>query len=104
MRAIRNVAVEAILAGRAVVASDVQGPREIIRDDATGLLVPAGDPGALAAAVSSLLVDWPRAMRLAEAAREGLVGRSGMRETMHNAKGWEEFWQPYSSTISPSFS
>jgi glycosyltransferase involved in cell wall biosynthesis len=65
-----------MLAGRPVVASDVQGLREIIRDDATGLLVPAGDPGALAA-VSSLLVDWPRAMRLAEAAREGLVGVRG---------------------------
>jgi glycosyltransferase involved in cell wall biosynthesis len=51
-----------MLAGRPVVASDVQGLREIVRDDATGLLVPAGDPGALATAVSSLLVDWPRAM------------------------------------------
>jgi glycosyltransferase involved in cell wall biosynthesis len=87
MRAIRNVAVEAILAGRAVVASDVQGPREIIRDDATGLLVPAGDPGALAAAVSSLLVDWPTAMRLAEAAREGLVGVRDEGDDAHNAKG-----------------
>jgi glycosyltransferase involved in cell wall biosynthesis len=82
-----NVAVEAMLAGRPVVASDVQGLKEIIRDGETGLLVRAGDPGALAAAVSSLLVDWPRAMRLAEAGREDALNRFDRRRYQAEIRG-----------------
>ena len=50
-----NVAVEAMLAGRPVVASRVQGLAEIVRDDHNGLLVTPDDPSALAAAVGSLV-------------------------------------------------
>ncbi len=89
-----NVAVEAMLAGRPVVASDVQGLREIIRDGETGLLVPADDAAALAGAVSSLLVDWPRAMRLAEAGRADALHRfdrgryqADIRRVVHSVTG-----------------
>lgn len=70
-----NVAVEAMLAGRPVIASAVQGLTEIVRDGQTGLLVPAEDPQALAAAVAVLLRDWPRAIALADAAREDALAR-----------------------------
>ena len=63
-----NVAVEAALADRPVVASRVQGLREIVTDGATGVLVEPGSPLALAEAVSGLLDDWPGARRLAELA------------------------------------
>ena len=53
-----NTAVEGLLARRAVVASGVQGLNEVLTDGRTGLLVPPGDPVALAAAVA-LLIDDP---------------------------------------------
>ncbi len=48
---------EAMAQGRVVVASDVGGHRELIRDGHTGLLHRAGDVPALAAAVARLLAD-----------------------------------------------
>lgn len=70
-----NVAVEGMLAGRPVVASDVQGLAEIIDTGETGLLVPPGDPVALADAVESLLTDWPYALALAEKGRADALTR-----------------------------
>jgi glycosyltransferase involved in cell wall biosynthesis len=61
--------VEAMLAGRPVVASDVGSVREAVRDGATGLLVPPNDPGALAAAVGRLLADPGRAREMGRAGR-----------------------------------
>jgi glycosyltransferase involved in cell wall biosynthesis len=65
-----NVAVEGMLAGRPVVASSVQGLTKIVRPGHTGLLVPPDDPAALAAAIATLLRDWPRAKALAAAGRQ----------------------------------
>jgi len=48
---------EAMAMERAVVASAVGGHREIVRDGIDGVLVPPGDPRALAAAVVDLLAD-----------------------------------------------
>jgi glycosyltransferase involved in cell wall biosynthesis len=45
---------EAMAAGRPVVATDVGGVRDVVRDGETGLLVRAGDPDALAAAILRL--------------------------------------------------
>jgi len=53
---------EAMAQGRVLVASDVGGHRELIRDGETGVLFKAGDPDALAAAVVGLLREpqrWP---------------------------------------------
>ena len=63
------VAVEAMLAGRAVVASDVGGLRDIVQHGITGLVVPPGDPGALATALDSLLDDPQAQRRLGDAGR-----------------------------------
>jgi glycosyltransferase involved in cell wall biosynthesis len=43
-----NVVMEAMAAGRPVVATDLGGCRELIVDGVTGCLVPVGDPGAMA--------------------------------------------------------
>ena len=51
-----------------VVASDITGYRDVMTDE-TGLLVPPGDPEALANAVVALLEDEPRRQLLGEAAR-----------------------------------
>jgi glycosyltransferase involved in cell wall biosynthesis len=60
-----NVAVEAQLAGKPVVASSVQGLPEIVIDGDTGLLVPPGNPSRLADAVAQLLDDPEMAATLA---------------------------------------
>jgi hypothetical protein len=70
-----NAAVEAQLACRPVVASAVQGLREIITSEETGLLVPAGDAAALAAAIGRLLDDEGLAASLATAGRESAQAR-----------------------------
>ncbi|HEX2694454.1 MAG TPA: glycosyltransferase family 4 protein, partial [Acidobacteriota bacterium] len=51
------VLVEAAALGKPVVATDIDGVREVIRSGATGVLVPPRDPGALAAAILLLLKD-----------------------------------------------
>jgi glycosyltransferase involved in cell wall biosynthesis len=45
---------EAAACGRPMIATDVPGCREIVRPGETGLLVPAGDPAALADAIAAL--------------------------------------------------
>ena len=64
-----NAVVEAQLALRPVVASAALGHLESIEDGATGLLVPAGDAEAMAAAVAELLDDPDRSARIADRAR-----------------------------------
>ena len=51
-------------AGLPIVASRVGGVPEVIHDGRTGVLVPAGDPAAVARAVAALLDDPQRARRL----------------------------------------
>jgi glycosyltransferase involved in cell wall biosynthesis len=61
---------EAMAAGLPVVATDVGGVAESVVDGETGLLVPPGDPGALAAALDRLLKDSGLRQRLGTAGRE----------------------------------
>ena len=60
---------EAMAQGRLLVASDVGGHRELIRDQETGVLFRAGDVDALAAKVLDLLSDRRRWAPLRAAAR-----------------------------------
>lgn len=60
---------EGALAVRSLVATDVPGCREIVRHEDTGLLVPPGDAGALAAAIDRLAADPALRHRLAQRAR-----------------------------------
>lgn len=69
------VLLEAMTAGRAVVASDHGGPRELVADGETGLLVPPGDARALAEALGALLSDRERAVAMGRAARERALAR-----------------------------
>jgi glycosyltransferase involved in cell wall biosynthesis len=64
-----QVAIEATLLGRAVVASNVGGLRDVVQDGVTGLMVPPSDPGALAAALDRLLEDPGARRRMGEAGR-----------------------------------
>lgn len=62
--------VEAARAGAAIVASDCDyGPREVINNNESGLLVPPADTPALAEAIERVLTDPVLATRLREGAR-----------------------------------
>lgn len=61
------VLLEAMAAGRPVVASDIAGYRGVMRDGVEGLFVPPKDHGALAAAVERLIVDADLRARLGAA-------------------------------------
>ena len=61
---------EACASGLPIVATDVGGNREIVADDRNGVLVPAADAQALAAALLGLLRDPARAQRLGAAGRD----------------------------------
>lgn len=66
---------EALLAGTAVVASDVGSVAEAIRDGETGILVPPEDPVALAGALRRLLADQTLGPRLGERGRRLVLDR-----------------------------
>ena len=51
------VILEAMALGRPVIATNAGGPREIVEEGVTGLLVPPSDPPALAAAIRRLFAD-----------------------------------------------
>ena len=67
--ALSRVILEAMTAGRPVVATRVGGTPELVIDKVTGLLVERGDRDALTDAVISVLRDEPLAHELGEAAR-----------------------------------
>jgi len=66
---------EAQAAGLAVVAGRVRGVADIVRDRETGLLAPADDDDALAAAIATLLDDPVRRARLGARAAETVAAR-----------------------------
>jgi len=72
---ISNTVLEALASGVPVVATRVGGNPELVVDGECGALVPPGDSGSLAEAVSGCLRDPERLAGLGAAARERAVGR-----------------------------
>lgn len=62
-----RVVLEAMLAGKPVIGSDVTGTRELVVNEETGLLYPCGDVGALAAALGRLAGDPAARARMGQA-------------------------------------
>jgi len=74
-----HVIVEALAVGTPVIASAVGGVPEVVCDGENGLLVPAGDPEALAAAIRRLFGDDALRARLATAAAPSVESYSAER-------------------------
>jgi len=73
------VNLEAMACGTAVVGSRVGGIPEVVADGSTGLLVPPGDPEALADALNTLVRDTALADAMGRAGRERCVAEFGWR-------------------------
>jgi glycosyltransferase involved in cell wall biosynthesis len=64
-----RVVAEAFVGGAAVVSVNAGGPREMIEDGVSGLLVPPGNPPEMAAAIQKLLESPSRIRTMAAAGR-----------------------------------
>ncbi len=93
------VLLEAMASGRAVIASDDGGPREIVVDGETGLLVPPGDVDALAAALDRVLSDPAFAERLGAAGRRRARERFSIESTVARLS---ELYEELSAAALPS--
>lgn len=89
------VLTRAFAAATPVVASDIDGYRQLVADRC-GRLVPPGDEQRLADAVVALLRDEPRRLRYAAAARELAVGRYGWPTIAHELRAlYEQLLEPH---------
>lgn len=82
---------EAMAQGRMLVASDVGGHRELVKDGETGFLFPAGDAGALARTIGSVLghrEEWPRI-------------RANARRFVENERTWARSVARYAEVYRP---
>jgi glycosyltransferase involved in cell wall biosynthesis len=75
-----NAVLEAMAAGKPVVASGVRGLAEIVADGDTGFLVPPADQAALARQTRRLLEDADLRRRMGEAARRRAAKQFGAAE------------------------
>lgn len=78
-----QVVVEAMAAGRPVVATDAGGVRETMVDGETGLLVPSDDADALAVTLIRLLADRELRNQMAAAGRARVTARFAIDQTAH---------------------
>lgn len=79
---------EAQAAGLPVLAGDVGGVPDIVRDGETGRLVPEGDAASFAAALRGLLDDPAARLRMGEAARRNVLARHGVAAAAAALDGW----------------
>ena len=89
------VLLEAMAVGTPVVACAAGGPREIVVDGATGLLVPPREPQALAAAIVTLLDDPRRARDM------GLAGQRRVGEQFGARRMAEQILSVYAQVLRP---
>jgi glycosyltransferase involved in cell wall biosynthesis len=80
---------EAMAAGTPLVATTVDGVREVLEHESTGLLFPPKDATSLADAVTSLLVNSDKAQRLARRAKQA-VEEYDVRNTMRRIESLYE--------------
>jgi glycosyltransferase involved in cell wall biosynthesis len=73
-----NAILEGMAAGRPVIATDVGGNAEAVVQEETGLLVPSGDPVALAAAIERLFASPETGRAFGKAGRRRVEREFGM--------------------------
>lgn len=86
-------ALEAMARGLCVIASNVGGMRDIIRNGKDGVLIPLNDPQALADALATLLAEPERARQIGGAARERAKEYTWERVARETAAFYQELAQ-----------
>lgn len=81
--------VEAMAAGKAVIATAVDGVPELIETGITGVLVPPNDPSALAAAMIKLADDPGLRIKMGEKGRKQAIKQFNITNTVRN---YENFY------------
>lgn len=94
-----NSILEYMAAGRAIVSTNVGGVPQLINNGREGLLVPPGDPEALANAIAALARDPHLAQRLGMAARRHVRAGFSMEA---RARKFEAFYQDLLLKRSPA--
>ena len=84
--------IEAMAAGRAVVATRVGGVPDVVQDGLTGLLVSPRDAHALAEATLSLLQDPETRRRMGEAARRAVFPRFAAERLARDMDAYYRTW------------
>ncbi|HRZ87025.1 MAG TPA: glycosyltransferase [bacterium] len=87
---------EAMALGKPVIASAVGGIPEIVADGKDGMLVPAGRPDELSAAIAALINDPARAAALGKSAREKMEREFTVKRMVHETE------RIYDALIAPS--
>jgi glycosyltransferase involved in cell wall biosynthesis len=96
------VLVEAMAAGRPVIASATGGIPEIVAHEDTGLLVPAGDAAALAGALASLMTHPDRARAMGERGRARACDRFPIsRAVERHQQLYESLWRRHAGPGGP---
>src|ERR1700722_19664778 len=83
-----QVVIEAQSCGLPVLVSDEGGPREVMDDGITGMVLPATDAAAWTRAIDSLLTDDSRRQRMARTAPQRMA-RYSLEKT------FEAFWEQH---------
>lgn len=92
-----QVVMESQVSGLPVIVTDQGGPKEVVRDGETGLILPADSPRSWSEAMRALIADPDRRRRMGLAARESML-------TMSIAGSFEHFWAEHeraSSALRP---
>ena len=98
-----KVLLEAAASGRAIVAADVPGCREIVRPGINGILVPPRNPVALAAAIEELLRDPERRLRMGGRGREIAANEFSEETVVHQTLAlYRELLMPRALQLEPS--
>jgi glycosyltransferase involved in cell wall biosynthesis len=85
-----NALLEAMSAARPSLVTTAGGMKEVVQDGVTGLIVPVGDPAALARAMKRLIIDKELSRAMGMAAREYIEKNFSILAT---ARVWENLYR-----------
>lgn len=80
-------AMEAMVAGKPVVATNVGGVPEVVADGETGVIVEPGDPAALASAILRLAGDPQKAAEMGDKGRQRAAAKFSIDDMIERTKG-----------------
>jgi glycosyltransferase involved in cell wall biosynthesis len=91
-----NAVLEAMALETPIVATDVGGTAELVRDGLDGIIIPQNDPRAIFHAVQKVISNWPAAEERVQSARARIENQLSFDQRMRNVELiYEELIQQY---------